>query len=44
MTTRLRVDLKVKGQSVRIQTSPVLTLTPGTHPLSTISGSTREAR
>jgi hypothetical protein len=40
----LRVDLKVKGRSVRIQTSPVLTLTPGTQPLSTISGSTREAR
>jgi hypothetical protein len=40
----LRVDLKVKGGSVKIQTSPVLTLTPGTQPLNTISGSTREAR
>lgn len=40
----LRVDLKVKGRSVKIQTSPVLTLRPGTQPLRTISGSTRDAR
>lgn len=40
----LRVDLKVKGRSVRIQTSPVLTLNPTTQPLSTMSGSTRDAR